>query len=138
MIYTSTKVKVNAVYKGNLTVGQTIELIKGGGVIGFDNRVDNHGPPAVGLRRPYILFCKSINTPPVPDAGYNLSLKLSYVNDRSYLIYGEYEWKLLGFNELRFKNKADLDSILVKVPGVRLPKKKHKQSAHQAFAAVVN
>jgi hypothetical protein len=123
-IYTSIKVKVNAIYKGNLTEGEVIELIVEGGTIGLDERVNRHGGPGTGMRSPYILFCKKLAKLPVSNQAYNLPVKISYVNSRSYLVYGEYELKMLGLNNIGFKTKQDVENLLLKVPGVTLPQKK--------------
>ncbi len=123
-IYTSTKVKVHTIYKGNLNEGQIIELIGEGGRIGIDVRVSMHRP-ATGLRNPYILFCKKINTLPVPNEGYRLSVKVSYVNNLSYLVYGGGKGTAMhGFNDIGFRTRASLDSLLLKIPGVTFLKKK--------------
>jgi hypothetical protein len=49
---------------------------------------------------------------------------MSYVNSRSYLVYGDdSDLEMYGLNYIGFKTKQDVENLLLKVPGVILPKK---------------
>jgi hypothetical protein len=129
MIYTSSKVKVSAVYKGNLTEGQIIELIEGGGAIGLDNRIDKHNKISVGYRKPYLLFCRKTAVLPISDKAYNWALQLNYIS-KGYVKYAEdSDIAMFGLNRIGFKTKQDLDALLLKIPGVHIPTSKKKVHA---------
>ena len=126
-MFTSIKIKVNGIYKGNLTEGEIIELVEEGGTIGLDERIDPNYSTSSGYRTPYILFCKKTVKLPVPDKAYNLPVKLHYVSNEGHLEYFDVDMTdvaMFGLNKIQFKTKEDVENLLLKVPGVTLPKKK--------------
>jgi hypothetical protein len=124
-MFTSVKVKVNAVYKGNLTEGEIIELVEEGGTIGLDERVDPRYSTSSGYRTPYILLCNKVLKLPVANKAYNLPVKLHYVSGEGHIEYVDNpDAVMVGLNKIQFKTKEDVENLLLKVPGVTLPPKK--------------
>jgi hypothetical protein len=49
---------------------------------------------------------------------------MSYVNSRSYLVYGDdSDLVMFGLNYIGFKTKLDVENLLLKIPGVKIPVK---------------
>lgn len=122
-IFTTSKVTITKVYKGDLKEG-TVELISEGGRIGLDERIER-GVISPGYKESAIFLCKKSAFKSASKETFDNTIKLDLLNKyANCLLYSEStqpKFELFGLNEIYFKTKQDFENFLLKVKGVKIP-----------------